>query len=154
MIDISSLVKKYRDSLFPFDNFNLVQEVCAHKLVNTDSNVVVCAPTGSGKTVLFELAILRLLYPFEKNRPQGRKKIVYLGKFYDFYDQKNDIHLAGPLKALCQERYDDWTKKFKTLNVKCFELTGDSELNSISELVTTDIIITTPGFQLIVRKNI
>lgn len=52
------------------------------------------------------------------------------------------------MKALCQERFVDWAKKFKSLNVKCFELTGDSELNSIAELEKTDIIITTPGMHL------
>jgi ATP-dependent DNA helicase HFM1/MER3 len=63
------------------------------------------------------------------DRQQGKKKIVYL----------------GPLKALCQERFNDWVKKFQDLNVKCIELTGDSELSAIQELEKTDIIVTTPG---------
>jgi hypothetical protein len=48
IIDISTLIKTFKNSLFPFEAFNLVQEVSAFKLVNTDSNVAVCAPTGSG----------------------------------------------------------------------------------------------------------
>ena len=41
----------------------------------TDRPLVVCAPTGSGKTVIFELAIIRLLM----NSGQGtsKAKVVY-----------------------------------------------------------------------------
>ena len=41
----------------------------------TDRPLVVCAPTGSGKTVIFELSIIRLLM----NSGQGtsKAKVVY-----------------------------------------------------------------------------
>ena len=45
------------------------------QLLYTDRNVVVCAPTGSGKTVMFELAITRLL--MEVPLPWSNIKIVY-----------------------------------------------------------------------------
>ena len=51
--------------------------------------VLVGAPTGSGKTVTGELAMLRLL----RTRPKA--KIVYV----------------APLKALARERLSDWRKK-------------------------------------------
>lgn len=52
---------------------------------------VVSAPTGAGKTVLFELAIVASLKQDHNNR------IVYL----------------APTKALCAERARDWNSKFK-----------------------------------------
>ncbi|EEB87636.1 hypothetical protein MPER_14953, partial [Moniliophthora perniciosa FA553] len=69
---------------------------------------VVSAPTGSGKTVLFELAIIRMLMD-SKNSGQ-RLKAVYI----------------APTKALCGERYRDWATKFDPLGIKCCELTGDT----------------------------
>lgn len=41
----------------------------------TDAPLVVSAPTGSGKTVLFELAIVRLMMQLAENISQA--KIVY-----------------------------------------------------------------------------
>lgn len=42
-----------------------------------DSPIVVCAPTGAGKTVVFELAIIRLLMKTEHTSLGANFKIVY-----------------------------------------------------------------------------
>jgi len=42
----------------------------------TDRPIVLCAPTGSGKTVIFELAIIRLLFQ-QAGPPTTSCKIVY-----------------------------------------------------------------------------
>lgn len=42
----------FRD-FFPYDDFNTVQQDCYDPIIRGDTNVVVCAPTSSGKTVLF-----------------------------------------------------------------------------------------------------
>lgn len=47
--------------MFPFDSFNRMQSHMLRHLLHSDVNAVVAAPTGSGKTVLLELAILRLM---------------------------------------------------------------------------------------------
>ena len=44
--------------------FNSLQSECFPVCFHSDVNKVVSAPTGSGKTVLFELCILRLLSRF------------------------------------------------------------------------------------------
>ena len=44
--------------------FNSLQSECFPVCFLSDVNMVVSAPTGSGKTVLFELCILRLLSRF------------------------------------------------------------------------------------------
>ncbi|EIN07088.1 P-loop containing nucleoside triphosphate hydrolase protein [Punctularia strigosozonata HHB-11173 SS5] len=74
--------------------------------MNSDENIVISAPTGSGKTVLFELAMIRILM----NDRAGRSKCVYM----------------APTKALCAERARDWATKFEGIGVKCCELTGDT----------------------------
>jgi superfamily II DNA or RNA helicase len=65
--------------------------------MHSDDNMVVSSPTGSGKTVIFELAIIRLLEASAFN------KAVYL----------------APTKSLCAERARDWTAKFAGIGVKC-----------------------------------
>lgn len=39
--------------------------------------MVICAPTGSGKTVIFEMAIVRLLMELEDRNEQHDFKIIY-----------------------------------------------------------------------------
>ncbi|KAF9019053.1 hypothetical protein BDZ89DRAFT_1164864 [Hymenopellis radicata] len=48
-------------ALFKFGVFNAVQSSCFETLVNSNENLVASAPTGSGKTVLFELVIIQML---------------------------------------------------------------------------------------------
>ncbi|EPQ57931.1 P-loop containing nucleoside triphosphate hydrolase protein [Gloeophyllum trabeum ATCC 11539] len=94
----------YRAS-FKFGVFNAIQSICFDDVTSSYPTV---APTGSGKTVLFELAIIRLL--MESGTGARATKCVYM----------------APTKALCSERFREWTTKFEVLGVKCCELTGDT----------------------------
>ncbi|KAJ8700485.1 ATP-dependent DNA helicase MER3 [Pleurotus ostreatus] len=95
-------------SLFKFGVFNAVQSSCFDHVVNENDNIVLSAPTGSGKTVIFELAIIRMLTKARETNPLA--KCVYM----------------SPTKALCSERFRDWSTKFDPLGIKCCELTGDT----------------------------
>ncbi|KAJ3740516.1 hypothetical protein DFH05DRAFT_1509141 [Lentinula detonsa] len=104
---VSDLPDMYR-GLFKFGVFNAVQSSCFEGVLYSKENMVISAPTGSGKTVLFELAIIEML---TKARETGELvKCVYV----------------APTKALCSERYRDWASKFEPLGIKCCELTGDT----------------------------
>jgi ATP-dependent DNA helicase HFM1/MER3 len=48
------------------------------------------------------------------------------------------------MKALCSERYEDWSKKFGPVGMTCKELTGDSEMDDYFELQSANIVMTTP----------
>jgi len=48
------------------------------------------------------------------------------------------------MKALCSERFTDWSTKFEPFGLKCKEVTGDSELDDYYELQNVHIIMTTP----------
>lgn len=92
------------------------------QIYESDENVVVTAPTGSGKTVVFELAILRMLE----------------------YDPSAKAVYMAPTKSLCSERFRDWTSKLSKLGVTCIELTGDTEYSSLKDAKMANIIVTTP----------
>ncbi|XP_078310394.1 putative ATP-dependent DNA helicase HFM1 isoform X2 [Crassostrea virginica] len=121
------IAERYR-SVFPFPYFNIVQTKVFDEVFYKDSSLVVCAPTGSGKTVVFELAIIRLLMKPEQMSLGANFKIVYM----------------APIKALCSERCSDWTEKLEPLGLRCRELTGDSVLDDYYQLQRVNIIFTTP----------
>lgn len=53
---------------------------------------------------------------------------------------------VAPLKALCSEKYNEWSEKFEKLHgLKCVELTGDSEQADDEAIIeNANIICTTP----------
>ncbi|KAI9806600.1 MAG: hypothetical protein M1825_006057 [Sarcosagium campestre] len=97
---------------------------CFDAVYCTSDNIVVAAPTGSGKTALMELAICRLLLGLNGDQ----YKIVY----------------QAPTKSLCAERYRDWQAKFGSLKIQCAERTGDTEVSELRNVQHASIIITTP----------
>lgn len=123
LISAHDLPDRFR-AIFPFPIFNAVQSKCFAPSFWGDDNLVLSAPTGSGKTVVMELAICRLLHTFQS----GQFKVVY----------------QAPTKSLCAERYRDWEKKFATLDLKCAELTGDTNHTQLKSVQSANIIITTP----------
>uniref|UniRef100_A0A3Q3LJC4 Probable ATP-dependent DNA helicase HFM1 n=1 Tax=Labrus bergylta TaxID=56723 RepID=A0A3Q3LJC4_9LABR len=117
---------KFRSVFSNFPFFNYVQSKALDDVLYTGNNFVVCAPTGSGKTVLFELAIIRLL--METSEPWRDVKAVYM----------------APIKALCSQCFESWKKKFGPLGLNCKELTGDTEIDDFFEIQESHIILTTP----------
>ncbi|KFP39998.1 putative ATP-dependent DNA helicase HFM1, partial [Chlamydotis macqueenii] len=117
---------QFRSIFKEFPYFNYAQSKALDDLLYTDRNFVICAPTGSGKTVMFELAITRLL--MEAPLPWLNIKIVYM----------------APIKALCSQRFDDWKEKFAPIGLSCKELTGDTVMDDLFEIHHAHIIITTP----------
>lgn len=80
------------------------------------------APTGSGKTVVFELALVRMLTKDPENA-----RAVYL----------------APTKALCSERTRDWSARFGSVGCGVAELTGDS-VHGLHVARKSRLIVTTP----------
>jgi len=87
-------------------------------LSTTDASLAVAAPTGSGKTVLFDLAIIRLF------TTRSGARALYV----------------APLRALVQERVADWRARLTPLGIKVAELSGDSEAG----WADGDLVCTTP----------
>jgi activating signal cointegrator complex subunit 3 len=91
-------------------------------MYQTDDNVLLGAPTGSGKTLVAELAIFRLF------NEHPTMKAVYV----------------APMKALVRERMDDWKVRLADpLGKRMVELTGDVTPDARA-IEKADLIITTP----------
>ena len=108
-------------AVFPFalDDFQLA----ALRSLRRDRNVIVSAPTGSGKTVAGEVAIA---YALARD----------LRVFY-----------TTPLKALSNQKFDDFRKRFGAENVGLS--TGDSGINRDANIV----VMTTEVFRNILYND-
>ncbi|PKA59387.1 DEAD-box ATP-dependent RNA helicase ISE2, chloroplastic [Apostasia shenzhenica] len=107
-----------------FKHFNPIQTQVFTVLYNTDDNVLVAAPTGSGKTICAEFALLRN----HQKLPESTMRAVYI----------------APIDALVKERYRDWEDKFgKQLGLSVVELTGETTAD-LKLLEKGQIIISTP----------
>ena len=91
---------KYR-SLFRFNTFNAMQSLLVTQIMSNDKSMVVAAPTGSGKTVVHELAILRLMISADAQQGINQMKCVFI----------------APNKALCQQRCVEWLRSFGSLGL-------------------------------------
>ncbi|KAJ6672242.1 DEXH-BOX ATP-DEPENDENT RNA HELICASE DEXH12-LIKE [Salix viminalis] len=107
-----------------FKHFNPVQTQVFTALYNTDDNVLVAAPTASGKTTCAELAILRN----HQKEPECGMRVVYI----------------APLEAIAKERYRDWERKFgQGLGMRVVKLTGETATD-LKLLERGQMIISTP----------
>ena len=94
---------EYSDWQYPFAEFNPIQsEVLPHK--TEDANMIIGANTSAGKTICAEFLMDHVIH-------REGKRVIYL----------------SPLKALTQEKYDDWQKRFP--NEEICILTGDYSLS-------------------------
>lgn len=123
LISTRELPDRFR-AIFPFPLLNAVQSKCFSVVYKTNDNLVVSAPTGSGKTAILELAICRLINGWSS----GSFKIVY----------------QAPTKSLCSERQRDWQAKFGPLGLQVAELTGDTDNSQMRHVQNASIIVTTP----------
>ncbi|KAD2067453.1 hypothetical protein E3N88_41917 [Mikania micrantha] len=111
-----------------FKHFNPVQTQVFTVLYNTDDNVLVAAPTGSGKTICAEFALLR---NHQKESNKGSNNVL------------RAVYIA-PVEALAKEQYNEWKKKFGDgLGLKVYELTGETTTD-LKLLEKGQVIISTP----------
>lgn len=123
-LPVSALQNPLFESVYnqKFKYFNPIQTQIFHTLYHTDKNVLLGAPTGSGKTIAAEIALFRL---------------------FTAYPERKTVYIA-PLKALVRERVDEWKKKIEPIVGKTVvELTGDVSPD-MKAILNSDVIVTTP----------
>ncbi|CAH0048053.1 unnamed protein product [Clonostachys solani] len=141
LIPISDLPEWSRVPFSSAKSLNKIQTKCYPSAFQNDGNMLICAPTGSGKTNVAMLTILREL---GKNRNPETGDIDL--------DAFKIVYIA-PLKALVQEQVGNFGNRLAPYGVKVAELTGDRQLTK-QQIAETQIIVTTPEkWDVITRKS-
>lgn len=149
----------HRKAFAGTNSLNPMQSRVFDAAYNSQENILVCAPTGAGKTNVAMLTVVAHLRdngiienendPYaayshiDNDRPAGSsagtvgRKIIYI----------------APMKALAQEVVEKFSSKLKALKIVVKELTGDMQL-SRAESDRADILVTTPEkWDVITRKG-
>ena len=108
-------------------HFNPVQTQVFQCMYNTDDNALIGAPTGSGKTVCAEFAILRMLNKLAKKETDA-VRCVYM----------------APTPELARERLQDWSARLgDKLGARVVSLTGETAVD-LKLLEKGQVVIATP----------
>ncbi|QCD65307.1 MULTISPECIES: DEAD/DEAH box helicase [Halomicrobium] len=116
-VAVADVLPEFADA-FPFEEFNRMQSETLPALLNRDDNVVVSAPTASGKTALAEIAICKTL--------QAGGTALFL----------------APLRALTNEKESEW-ERFEDLGYSVYVVTGERDLNP-RRAERADVLVMTP----------
>ncbi|KAK6455315.1 RNA helicase-related protein required for pre-mRNA splicing [Scheffersomyces xylosifermentans] len=144
LVEISELPEWARDS-FPSaetTHLNRIQSKVFPSAFKSDQNMLLCAPTGAGKTNVAMLSVLRTIHN-HRNPETGK------------IDLKNfKVVYIAPLKALVQEQMREFQRRLTSnYGLVVNELTGDSTL-SARQIHETQVIVTTPEkWDVVTRKR-
>ncbi|RCK66017.1 Pre-mRNA-splicing helicase BRR2 [Candida viswanathii] len=131
----TSVLPQWAQDAFPSNEtttFNRIQSRIYPQAFETDKNLLICAPTGAGKTNVAMLTILRTIGEYKKDF-----KVVYI----------------APLKALVQEQMREFQRRLTLYGIVVNELTGDLSLSK-QQIAETHVIVTTPEkWDIITRKD-
>ncbi len=127
------------------EKLNRVQSKMCDVALKTSENLLLCAPTGAGKTNVAMLSILNI-------RGQYRKapKVDNDMDVDDEDDRSSQFDLksfkivyVAPMKALVQEVVKNFSHRLKDYGVVVRELSGDASLTR-QQISETQMIVTTP----------
>ena len=115
-MDNLNFLSKYNS----LDDFQLKSFDITNNFHNIPINQLICAPTGSGKSLIAEYAI----YHTVKIR---NKKVIF----------------TSPIKALSNQKFNDFNSKFAEYNISIGILTGDNKFAPQADciIVTTEILL-------------
>lgn len=120
---------------------NRIQSKIYPKAFESDENLLLCAPTGAGKTNVAMLSVLRMIAN-HRNADTGRLDLKSFKAVY-----------VAPLKALVSEQRREFQRRLTAqFGIVVNELTGDLSLSQ-KEIAETQILVTTPEkWDVVTRK--
>lgn len=137
---IDQLPKYVQPAFEGFKTLNRIQSRLHHTALESDENLLLCAPTGAGKTNVALLTMMREI----------GKHINSDGSIDA--DQFKIIYVA-PMRSLVQEMVGNFGKRLASYNITVSELTGDHQLTR-EQIGATQVIVCTPEkWDIITRKG-
>ncbi|RXM99735.1 Activating signal cointegrator 1 complex subunit 3 [Acipenser ruthenus] len=119
---------------------NRIQSIVFETAYNTNENMLICAPTGAGKT---NIAMLTVVHEIRQHIQQG---VIKKDEFKIVY--------VAPMKALAAEMTNYFSKRLEPLGITVKELTGDMQLTK-GEILRTQMLVTTPEkWDVVTRKSV
>ncbi|KAI9760134.1 MAG: hypothetical protein M4579_001854 [Chaenotheca gracillima] len=132
-----------------YKTLNRMQSLVYPVAYSSNENMLICAPTGAGKT---DAAMLTVLHAIAQNMTPNPAEATDATDFEVRTDDFKIVYVA-PMKALAAEITDKLGKRLAWLGVQVRELTGDMHLTK-KEIVATQIIVTTPEkWDVVTRKS-
>lgn len=123
-----------------YKTLNRIQSRLWRAALETDENMLVCAPTGSGKTNVALLAMMR-----EIGKHINDDGTINADDFKIIY--------VAPMRSLVQEMVGSFGRRLASYNLTVSELTGDHQLTR-EQIAATQIIVCTPEkWDIITRKG-
>ncbi|EHY59058.1 putative steryl acetyl hydrolase mug81 [Exophiala dermatitidis] len=132
-----------------YKSLNRMQSLLYPVAYTTSENMLICAPTGAGKT---DAAMLTILQTISKNVVPNPIEEPDATDFVVMADDFKIVYVA-PMKALAAEVTEKLGKRLAWLGIQVRELTGDMQLTK-REIAATQIIVTTPEkWDVVTRKS-
>ncbi|CAL4236523.1 unnamed protein product, partial [Meganyctiphanes norvegica] len=140
LVPIANLPGYAQPAFDGFKNLNRIQSKLFKTAMESDENLLLCAPTGAGKT---NVALLTMLREVGKNTNSDGTingdafKIIYV----------------APMRSLVTEMTQNFGKRLEAYGLKVGELTGDHQLTR-EQIMETQLIVCTPEkWDVITRRG-
>lgn len=149
LVEIAGLDGLCRGTFKGYKTLNRMQSLLYEVAYKTSENMLICAPTGAGKT---DAAMLTILNAIGKNTSPNPLEDPDATEFAVEVDDFKVVYVA-PMKALAAEVTEKLGKRLAWLGIQARELTGDMQLTK-REIMDTQIIVTTPEkWDVVTRKS-
>ncbi|XP_076251373.1 U5 small nuclear ribonucleoprotein l(3)72Ab [Rhynchophorus ferrugineus] len=132
---------KYVQPVFDgFKTLNRIQSRLCKTALEEDENILLCAPTGAGKTNVALLTMMR-----EIGKHINSDGTINADDFKIIY--------IAPMRSLVQEMVGNFGKRLSSYNITVHELTGDHQLTR-EQIAEAQVIVCTPEkWDIITRKG-
>ena len=149
LVEVADMDNLCKRTFKGYQSLNRMQSLVYPVAYKTNENMLICAPTGAGKTDAAMLAILNAIGHNLIPNPLEEPDAV------DFTVQTEDFKIVyvAPMKALAAEITEKLGKRLAWLGIQAREFTGDMHLTK-KEILRTQIIVTTPEkWDVVTRKS-
>uniref|UniRef100_A0A0N4ZWS8 U5 small nuclear ribonucleoprotein 200 kDa helicase n=1 Tax=Parastrongyloides trichosuri TaxID=131310 RepID=A0A0N4ZWS8_PARTI len=140
LVKISNLPKWSQSAFEGFKSLNRIQSKIMPTALKTDEPMLVCAPTGAGKTNVALMCILR-----EVSKHMNADGSIRLDEFKCVY--------MAPMRSLVQEMVGSFSERLKSYGLVVGEMTGDSNMTKEQFLGTQIIVCTPEKYDVVTRKG-